>query len=255
MIGIFPSDMFSGIIESTEKILAHQERRETLDITVTRPSHFKDLSSGDSIAINGICLTLERQTDTTLSFVLGHETLQVLGEHLKDFLQKPVNVERSLAFGSRVHGHFVTGHVDGVASVTKSEALGDNWLLQVQVPYPHSRYLLKKGSVALNGVSLTINQIEKQLQMPAQKPDQMPVEKSAQRTVQMPVEKSVERPLQKKETSALVDVCLIPETQKRTNLAQCQVGAKLCFEVDSFVKSVMEAVEQIKNETEEDRRV
>lgn len=197
-----PMAMFSGIIEVIEPIIAHRALNQAHEITVRRPASFDDIKVGDSIAINGICLTLENFTIDSMTFTLGFETLTVLGSAFSNWLQRPLNLERSLAFGDRVHGHFVTGHVEAMVEVVKSEALGENWLLTVQLTPELKKFCWKKGSLALNGVSLTINSVEK---------DQ-------------------------------VAVCLIPETQKRTNLAQVLVGEKICFEPDSFAKAVAHAL-------------
>ena len=195
--------MFSGIVEATQTILSNRPLDRALEITIERPLFFQDLKVGDSIAVNGVCLTLESFTKETMVFTLGYETLSVLGDSLKGWLDRPVNVERSLAFGARVHGHFVTGHVESMVEVRKSESLGENWMLSVFLPEPLRKFCWKKGSVTLNGVSLTINGIE----------------------------------------SGLIEVCLIPETQKRTNLALSQVGEKIAFEPDSFAKAIVHALE------------
>lgn len=194
--------MFAGIIEALEPILSHRPLDQAHEIIVRRPGIFNDLREGDSIAVNGVCLTVESFNTDTIRFTLGFETLKVLAGAFTLWLNRSVNLERSLAFGSRVHGHFVTGHVEAMVPVVKSEALGDNWLLAVQLGPDLKKYCWKKGSLALNGVSLTINSIE----------------------------------------GDIVEVCLIPETQKRTNLPQFNVGEKLCFEPDSFAKAVVHAL-------------
>ncbi len=194
--------MFSGIIESTESMIESRALDQTREVVIQRPSFFDDIKIGDSIAVNGVCLTLESFTPTTMKFTLGFETLKVLGSTFNLWLTRPVNLERSLAFGARVHGHFVTGHVEAMVPVVKSEGLGDNWLLSVRLPADLKKYYWKKGSLALNGVSLTINSVEHND----------------------------------------VEVCLIPETQKRTNLPQFKVGDSICFEPDSFAKAVAQAL-------------
>lgn len=200
--------MFSGIIETTAPILQTRNLNQSLELVVQRPIFFDDLKVGDSIAVNGICLTLEAFDTEKMFFTLGHETLKILGEGLSLWLSSVVNLERSLAFGSRVHGHFVSGHVDVMVTVKKSEALGDNWLLSVEVPEEFAKFCWKKGSVTLHGVSLTINDISGG-------------------------------------SSPWVEVCLIPETQKRTNLTHIRPGELLGFEVDSFAKAVAQAVSQL----------
>lgn len=199
----YPQGMFSGIIEAVEPITSHRALDQAHLIVIRRPSTFDDLSVGDSIAVNGVCLTIESFDLETMTFTLGFETLTVLGDSFKSWFLRPVNLERSLAFGARVHGHFVTGHVEAMLEVVKSEALGENWLLSALLPKDLKKFCWKKGSLAFNGVSLTINSVH----------------------------------------NNVVEVCLIPETQKRTNLALIRVGEKLCFEPDSFAKAIANALE------------
>ena len=163
---------------------------------------FDDIKIGDSIAVNGVCLTLESFTSEQMKFTLGFETLKIIGSSFSQWLAYPVNLERSLAFGARVHGHFVTGHVESMVQILKSESFGDNWLITIQLDEVARKYCWKKGSITLNGVSLTINAAE----------------------------------------TGNIEVCLIPETQKRTNLNLFKVGEKLSFEPDSFAKAILEAV-------------
>jgi riboflavin synthase len=173
---------------------------------------FDDINLGDSIAVNGVCLTLEAFDSQSMTFTLGFETLKVLGSEsgsgsgsgLETWLSYPVNLERSLSFGARVHGHFVTGHTEKMLRIVKSEALGDNWLLGVELTPELKEFCWKKGSVALNGVSLTINSIE----------------------------------------NLQLEVCLIPETQKRTNLSHYKMGEMIGFEPDSFAKAISHVIAQ-----------
>jgi riboflavin synthase len=201
--------MFSGIIEATEPIVSSRSLDHAHEIFIRRPTHFNDLKIGDSIAVNGVCLTVEAFDVETVKFTLGSETLTVLGPAFKQWLHRPVNLERSLTFGARVHGHLVTGHVEAMAPVLKSEPLGDNWMLTVGLSEGLRKFCWPKGSVALNGVSLTVNAIA-----------------------------NIDH------HQSAVEVCLIPETQKRTNLSQIKVGDLICFESDSFAKAVAHAVEQ-----------
>lgn len=197
--------MFSGIIEASEPIIKSVSQNQTYQIWVQRPSTFDDLKMGDSIAVNGVCLTIEDFNSETMKFTLGFETLKVLGNTFQNqwLSANKVNLERTLRFGDRVHGHMVSGHVDDVVSIKRSEPLGDSWILAIQLPTEFRKYCWKKGSVALNGVSLTINSIDQ----------------------------------------GELEVCLVPETQKRTNLTSYKVGEKLTFESDSFAKAVVHAIE------------
>jgi len=196
--------MFSGIIEATESILKTRPRDQALELILRRPLSFDDIKLGDSIAINGVCLTLESFDSHSMTFTLGFETLKVLDTSFKFWLSYPVNLERSLSFGSRVHGHFVTGHMEKMLLVTKSEALGDNWILRIELTPDLKEFCWKKGSVAINGVSLTVNSIE----------------------------------------GLQLEVCLIPETQKRTNLTKYKVGDQIGFEPDTFSKAISHILTQ-----------
>lgn len=198
--------MFSGIIESTRRILSIEPGTQTLRLVIERPEEFDDIKSGDSVAVNGACLTVESFDPQTMVFVLGAETIKVLQLGNPKTLQAtPVNLERSLKFGDRIHGHLVSGHVDFVAPVTYTEALGDSWILRVKVRDNFKPAIWKKGSLTIQGVSLTINDVSK---------------------------------------TGEVEVCLIPETIKRTNLTQFMKGDLLNIEMDWMAKGLMSALEQ-----------
>src|SRR4051812_1007571 len=106
--------MFSGIVEAQSRILKAEQDQNLVRITVEKPTDFNDLNAGDSIATSGVCLTVERFDEKTIQFALGAETLQVTGWTAEKLKGLQVNLERSLRFGDRVHGHVVSGHVDAV---------------------------------------------------------------------------------------------------------------------------------------------
>ena len=197
--------MFSGIVEARSRIKKISQLKSSVRIQIERPKSFADLKVGDSISTNGVCLTVEAETSKVIQFCLGTETLQILGSTFSNWQKYPLNLERSLQFGQRVHGHLVTGHVDTSALITKSAIDGECWQLQVQVPKHLSAYFWKKGSVCLNGVSLTVNNFLK-------------------------VGKDYR-----------LDVCLIPETMKSTNLIQYQVNDHLNIEADYLAKAYIES--------------
>ena len=202
--------MFSGIVEARSKIKKISRLKSSIRIQVDRPSSYSDIKIGDSISTNGVCLTVEALRLKTIQFCLGAETLKVLGSQFSFWQKYPLNLERSLQFGERVHGHLVTGHVDASARITKTFADGECWQLQVEVPKDISAYFWKKGSVCLNGVSLTVNQFLK-------------VGKTHR-----------------------LEVCLIPETMKATNLIHYQVNDYLNIEADYLAKAYIES--RIRNE-------
>lgn len=199
--------MFSGIIEATGQILALEPGDQALRLQIQRPSFFNDLRTGDSIAVNGICLTLESFSDERMDFSMGAETLKVLRLPQPESLRsKEVNLERSLKFGDRIHGHLVSGHVDFIAPVVRAEALGESWLIGFEVPKEYQTALWKKGSVTVQGVSLTVNEV---------------------------------LPIPGKDNVFEVQVCLIPETLKRTNLQKFRPSENLNIEMDWMAKALM----------------
>jgi riboflavin synthase len=131
--------MFSGIVESVQPIPSVQKASDSPElaslvrIQVKKPSEFNDLRRGDSVAIDGICLTVENFDEEHIGFALAAETLKILGKNQDQLAGKLVNLERSLRFGDRIHGHLVTGHVDSLGLVTRSEAVGENWFLDVEI--------------------------------------------------------------------------------------------------------------------------
>jgi riboflavin synthase len=160
--------MFTGITEQVAKIesLNHSETGGRLRInfrgTATpggapenNSTIAKDTKLGDSISVNGCCLTV-------VEFTAGHFTADLSGETLRrtNFGEKKpghlVNLERPLAAGARLGGHFMQGHVDGIGRVTRLVPEGENWWLSVRVPQDLRRYVAEKGSIALDGVSLTV---------------------------------------------------------------------------------------------------
>jgi riboflavin synthase len=150
--------MFTGIIEAAGKIesLEHGLDGGRLRVSLAgAPAISAETKLGDSISVNGCCLTVVEFTSDHFSADLSGETLRrtSLGE------KKPgdiVNLERPLAAGGRLGGHFVQGHVDGIGRVTRLVPEGNNWWLSVAIPEDLRRYVAEKGSVAIDGISLTV---------------------------------------------------------------------------------------------------
>lgn len=206
--------MFSGIIEVTAKIIEVLPQNQSVQIKVARPHDFDDLKNGDSIATNGVCLTVEKFDKTSIQFSLGYETIQVLKLKVDQLVGRTVNLERSLRFGDRIHGHLVTGHVDSLGLLTKKNKVGDNLILRVQLSKHLAPYIWKKGSVTLHGVSLTVNEVYL-----TNSPD------------------------------FELEVCLIPETLKRTNLDNLKVGDAINIEPDYFAKALYNFSQQAATKT------
>lgn len=155
--------MFTGIIEALGKIthISEHEGMLRLTVSVVNKSEFS-AKLGDSIAINGCCLTVtpQKQDDElTFQFDVSKESLEKtnLGQ-LK--IHDAVNMERAARLGAHMGGHLVSGHIDGIAQVTNVDKNPDGWQVTVAIPKALRKYLIAKGSICLNGVSLTINRLE-----------------------------------------------------------------------------------------------
>ncbi|MES2692147.1 MAG: riboflavin synthase [Verrucomicrobiota bacterium] len=189
--------MFTGIVEETGQVLAFEPRAEAWSLTIAARVALEDLAAGDSIAVNGCCLTATQSDATTLRFDVLEET-----RRLTNFTAlKPgakVNLERSLRFGGKVGGHFVTGHIDAQGEIEAFEARGKDFYLRVRVPDNATRYIVHKGSIAVDGISLTIAEV----------------------------------------TDTSFAVWIIPHTRSVTNLLEKQVGDRVNLEFDLLGKHV-----------------
>lgn len=149
--------MFTGIIERVGKIESLDATSEGGRLRVNFGAAWgsSPLKISDSIAVNGCCLTVTALDADTFSADLSGETLRrtALGEKKQG---APVNLERPLAAGDRLGGHFVQGHVDAVGRVTRLVREGESWWLSVRVPEDFRRYVAEKGSIAIDGISLTV---------------------------------------------------------------------------------------------------
>jgi riboflavin synthase len=148
--------MFTGIVEELGEVVNVEHLAETARLTVRGALVTADIAHGDSIAVNGVCLTV---TDTAESTFAADVMAETLNRSALGALESgsPVNLERSLRVGDRLGGHMVQGHVDGVGTVI-SRVAGDRWdVVRIGVPPGLSRYLVEKGSVAVDGVSLTVS--------------------------------------------------------------------------------------------------
>jgi riboflavin synthase len=150
--------MFTGITEHVGKIesLDHTKDGGRLRVSLSGSGELAaSMKLGDSISVNGCCLTVVEFDKDHFSADLSGETLRrtSFGEKRSDDL---VNLERPLAANARLGGHFVQGHVDGIGRVTRLLPEGDNWWLSVRVPEDQRRYVAEKGSIAIDGISLTV---------------------------------------------------------------------------------------------------
>jgi riboflavin synthase len=147
--------MFTGIVEETGRVVAFTADPAAWRLQITARRVLEGLALGDSIAVNGCCLTVARFDGTSLWFDVLEET-----RRLTNFSQLApgagVNLERSLRFDGKVGGHFVTGHIDGLGTIERFEQRGKDYYLRVRAPAGSGRYLIQKGSIAIDGVSLTV---------------------------------------------------------------------------------------------------
>jgi riboflavin synthase len=151
--------MFTGIIEDKGKVIRLEHRGQEKKLTLELPINLTEVQLGDSININGVCLTIVEKRGRTIVLDLSSETLQktVLGE-LKEGDQ--INFERALKLTDRLGGHIVTGHIDGIGVITEKRKEGDFLQLKIRIPKLVSRYVVQKGSIAIDGISLTVNECE-----------------------------------------------------------------------------------------------
>ena len=147
--------MFTGLVQGKGSISKAENRGKETRFTV-RASGIKDYVKGESIAINGVCLTVETYSDTWFTCYASKETMSVtnLGNLKKGSM---VNYERALAMGDRLGGHIVSGHVDCLGAVDSVRPEGESRIYRIKFPIEHGKYVVPKGSVALDGISLTVN--------------------------------------------------------------------------------------------------
>ncbi|MBM4338550.1 MAG: riboflavin synthase [Deltaproteobacteria bacterium] len=149
--------MFTGIVEGKGKVLKIEYRGDTRKLSLEFPPHLTDVQLGDSISINGVCLTVTERHGLISKFDLSDETIKrsALGE-IKE--GSWVNLECALKLNGRLGGHFVTGHIDGIGIITEKRKERDFYRLKVRLPEHFARYVVPKGSIAIDGISLTVNE-------------------------------------------------------------------------------------------------
>lgn len=198
--------MFTGIVEELGRVVRLETVEDSARLTVEAPTVTQDVNLGDSVSVNGCCLTVTAVHGSTFTADLMAETLTrtTLGSQAPG---DPVNLERALRASDRLGGHIVQGHVDATAEVLDHHR-GEHWdLLRIGLPQEIARYVAAKGSVALDGVSLTVVDV-------ADAPDVAPVPGAG----------------------ASLSVGLIPETLRRTTLGTRRPGERVNLEVDVMAK-------------------
>ena len=198
--------MFTGIVEELGRVVRLETVEDSARLTVEAPTVTQDVSPGDSVSVNGCCLTVTALHGSTFTADLMAETLTrtTLGSQAPG---DPVNLERALRASDRLGGHIVQGHVDATAEVLDHHR-GEHWdLLRIGLPQAIARYVAVKGSVALDGVSLTVVDV-------ADASDVAPAPGAG----------------------ASLSVGLIPETLRRTTLGSRRPGERVNLEVDVLAK-------------------
>ncbi|HLR98910.1 riboflavin synthase [Mycolicibacillus parakoreensis] len=193
--------MFTGIIEELGEVLAREDRADSARLVIAGPRVSGDAGDGDSIAVNGVCLTVVEVGDGRFSADVMAETLRRSGLGALQVGSR-VNLERAVAVGARLGGHIVQGHVDGTGRIV-ARTPAEHWeVVRVAVPGALARYVVEKGSITVDGISLTVSALGAD---PA---------------------------------GSWFEVSLIPTTRERTTLGTSAVGAPVNLEVDVLAKYV-----------------
>ena len=195
--------MFSGIIADVGTITSAEDRNGGLRLSVEAHAlGMGDVQLGDSIAVNGVCLTVVKKDGDVFTVEVSRETLNCTVGLERQGAR--VNLEKALRLADRLGGHLVSGHVDGVGEVLSFTDLEESWTLTVRAPRPLAKYIAVKGSITINGVSLTVNEV----------------------------------------ADAVFSVNLIPHTLLATTLKELHPGAKVNLEIDliaRYVERMMQA--------------
>ena len=193
--------MFTGLIEELGTISALEKEGSNLNIQISCSKVLSDIELGASIAIDGVCQTVTKFDDKSFWVTAIKETLDLTNFHQLQISSK-VNLERCLRPQDRLGGHIVQGHVDSMASLERVDTLDGSYELYFKIEPKASRYIIYKGSIAINGISLTVARIDE----------------------------------------TILKVCIIPKTWEMTNLAQLKLGQKVNIEVDQVAKYIEKLV-------------
>jgi riboflavin synthase len=150
--------MFTGLVEEIGNVLWIRATKRGTELQVAAPSIAKNIRTGDSVAVNGCCLTITAHRAEQITFDLLDETLQ--RTNLKNLRRESlVNLERAIPADGRIGGHFVQGHIDCATRVLAFDQAGGDYRLEIELPPECSHYVAYKGSIAINGISLTVAEI------------------------------------------------------------------------------------------------
>ena len=152
--------MFSGIIKHTGKINKIYKKNNNCIIEIMSTIRFSKSEIGSSVSCSGTCLSLEKCKGNLSKFYVSKETLN--RTNFKSLNRgNLINLEKSLKYGDRISGHFVQGHVDTTSTIMKIDFVGKSWFINFKLAKKHKKYIVQKGSITINGVSLTISKILK----------------------------------------------------------------------------------------------
>ena len=150
--------MFTGIIQSIGVIKKIESLKKDVQISIVYdPKKINDINLGDSISINGICLTVQKKQKNQFIFHVSQETLNRTIAFKENAM---VNLESSLLYNGKVGGHFVTGHIDGIGKISEIKINSQCWIIEIKPPKKLLKFIAEKGSVSINGVSLTVNSVK-----------------------------------------------------------------------------------------------
>ena len=153
--------MFNGIIYYTGKVISLKKTKKSIFIGILSNTIFKKKDLGSSISCNGVCLTLVKIDKKKIYFYLSNETLK-RSNFREVKINQIINLEKSLSYGKMISGHYTQGHVDTVAKVIKISIIDKTWLIKLRIlDKKFNQYLIEKGSISINGVSLTISNTKK----------------------------------------------------------------------------------------------
>ena len=150
--------MFTGIIQSIGLIKKIESFKKDVQISIVYdPKKINGIKLGDSISINGICLTVQKKQKNQFIFHVSEETLNRTIVFKENAI---VNLESSLLYNGKMGGHFVTGHIDGIGKISEIKISSQCWIVEIKPPKKLLKFIAEKGSVSINGVSLTVNSIK-----------------------------------------------------------------------------------------------
>ena len=152
--------MFNGIIYNSGIVKKISRKKNSSEVILKTSLSLKKSDLGSSLCCNGVCLTITKVKKNLVSFYLSKETLDKTNFKSLE-IGSTLNIEKSLAYGSKISGHYVQGHADTTGKVVNIKILNKTWIVRFKIKKVFQKYLVEKGSIAINGVSLTISKIKK----------------------------------------------------------------------------------------------